>query len=89
MNENVIVLCGYAVDDGEHGATAHRFAEPELPASGTEMPSVGIENVWPMPLPMFELMTLNVAPLSVALFPSVPVTCPICWFRSGLPESNW
>src|SRR5277367_2554412 len=62
---------------------------------------VGIENVWPTPLPFgsFELMTWNDVPHGAAVgsdehwsdarAPMVPVTSPSCWLRSGLPESNW
>ena len=51
------------------------------------MPSVGMEKVWPTPLPALELMRRIGLPFSVAMLPVVPVTRPICWLRNGLPES--
>ena len=70
-----------------HGAAAHRLALGLLANRGTLMPRVGMEKVWATPLPTFELMRWIGLPLSRATFPEVPVTWPICWLRSGLPES--
>ena len=76
-------------DEVVHGAAAHRLALPLFPYSGTLIPSVGMEKVWPTPLPAFELMTLKALPFKMATPPIVPCTMPICWLRSGLPESYW
>ena len=56
-----MILCG---ELKVQGAAAHRLALPLLPYSGTLTPSEGMENVCPTPLPLLELMTRNVLPLS-------------------------
>src|SRR5579862_401167 len=87
LKENVIVWCSCV--DGLHGPAVQKWGlDVSTPSSGTLTPSSGIVNVWPTVL-LYELMTLKGLPSVVALLPTVPVTRPHCWFRSGLPESNW
>src|ERR1700684_3838622 len=88
MKLKVVVV--WVVDMAQGPCVHWFFAVYRTPSNGTLMPSSGALNVWATPHVVSELtsemffpLTPSASPLTDMTLPTVPLTRPLNWLRSG------